>query len=218
MAVDIAFFRRVMGQFATGVTIATTRSQEGIAGLTVNSFTSVSLHPLIVLICVDLRSQSLAFFRTGGVFAVNILSHEQEALSNCFSSSADERYNYFCHARHHVATTGAPILEGTMGFIDARIIAEYPGGDHAIFLGQVEAMGYDGRVFFLPDISTAQSTLPAPVNESGALSSNGLNGHNEAEQAPVSPLLYYQGKYHHISNRYHHQRSELLPTTQHHDE
>lgn len=227
MALDIAFFRRVMGQFTTGVTIVTTRSQEGIAGLTVNSFTSVSLNPMLVLVCVDQRSQSLPFFRAGGVFAVNILSEEQEALSNCFSSSSDERYNYFCHARHHVAATGAPILEGTLGFVDARITAEYPGGDHVMFLGQVEAMGYDGHTFFLPGISASQSTLPAPVdaadllNSNGHASSNGLsgnNGHNKAEHEHASPLLYYRGKYHHLSNRYQHQRTELLPATKQHDQ
>ncbi|MGH2507194.1 MAG: flavin reductase family protein, partial [Ktedonobacteraceae bacterium] len=98
MARDTDFFRKVMGQFATGVTVATTRSQAGTAGLTVNSFTSVSLDPLLVLICVVARSQALPFFRAGGVFAVNILTQEQETLSNCFATSSDERYASFCHA------------------------------------------------------------------------------------------------------------------------
>lgn len=227
MALDIAFFRRVMGQFTTGVTIVTTRSQEGIAGLTVNSFTSVSLNPMLVLVCVDQRSQSLPFFRAGGVFAVNILSAEQEALSNCFSSSSEERYNYFCHARHHVAATGAPILEDTLGFVDARISAEYPGGDHVMFLGQVEAMGYDGHTLFLPGISDAQSTLPTPGNAAAPFSSNGHPDHNSngvgngphnAGHEPKAPLLYYRGKYHHLSNHYQHQRVELLPATKQHDE
>ncbi len=221
MTLDIAFFRRVMGQFTTGVTIVTTRSQDGIAGLTVNSFTSVSLDPLLVLVCVDLRSQSLPVFRAGGVFAVNILAQEQEELSNCFASSTDERYNYFCHARHHVAATGAPILAGTLGFVDARITAEYPGGDHVIFLGQVEAMGYEGHTFFLPGISSENSTLPAPASASDLLGSNGSNGsnsHNSIGNESASPLLYYHGKYYHLSNRYQHQHPELAPTTVQRDE
>ena len=218
MTLDIAFFRRVMGQFTTGVTIVTTRSQDGIAGLTVNSFTSVSLDPLLVLVCVDLRSQSLPVFRAGGVFAVNILAQEQEALSNCFASSTDERYNYFCHARHHVAATGAPILAGTLGFVDARITAEYPGGDHVIFLGQVEAMGDEGHTFFLPGISSENSTLPAPVSATDLLGNNGGNGHNSTVSEPTSPLLYYHGKYYHLSNRYQHQHPELAPTTVQRDE
>lgn len=210
MALDTAFFRKVMGQFATGVTIATTRSQEGIAGLTVNSFTSVSLDPLLVLICVDIRSQALPFFRESGVFAVNILTEEQEELSNCFATSSEERYTYFCHARHHVASTGSPILEGSMGFIDARITAEYPGGDHVIFLGQVEAMGYDGQVLFVPGVSSESSTLSSSTDTTNHTNSN--NGHTPATSTSQSPLLYYHGQYHHLSSRYHHEPPELAPT------
>ena len=207
MALDIDFFRRVMGQFATGVTVATARSQAGIAGLTVNSFTSVSLDPLLVLICVDLRSQALPFFREGGVFAVNILTQEQEALSNGFATSSEERYLHFCHASYTTAATGAPILEGTLGFVDARITAEYPGGDHAIFLGEVEAMGYDGQVFFMPNARSQPETLADLARATKPVSSN---GHGEAAHA--SPLLYYRGQYHHLSPRYHHKHPELAPT------
>lgn len=219
MTLDTTFFRRVMGQFTTGVTIVTTRSQEGVAGLTVNSFTSVSLDPLLVLVCVDLRSQALPFLRAGGVFAVNILAQEQEALSNCFATSSEERYNYFCHASYHIAATGAPILTDTLGFIDARVTAEYPGGDHAIFLGQVEAMGYRGHTFFLPHASSEHSTLPAPASVADLLAGNGHTNHGEIPAEPASPLLYYQGKYYHLSRRYHHEHPELSPTTpQQHDE
>lgn len=215
MALDIAFFRRVMGQFTTGVTIVTTRSQEVIAGLTVNSFTSVSLNPLLVLVCIDLRSQSLPLIRESGVFAVNILSQEQEALSNHFASSSAERYNYFRHTRHYVAATGAPILAGTIGFIDTRVTAEYPGGDHAIFLSQVEAMGYDGHTLFMPGISSENNTLPTLASTSEASSSN---GHTETDHTPASPLLYYSGKYYHLSNRYQHEHPELAPMTNQHNE
>jgi flavin reductase (DIM6/NTAB) family NADH-FMN oxidoreductase RutF len=213
MALDITFFRRVMGQFTTGVTIVTTRSPQGIAGLTVNSFTSVSLNPLLVLVSIDLRSQSLPFFRKGGIFAVNILAQEQEALARCFASASEERYSYFCHARHHVAATGAPILDGTLAFIDARITAEYPGGDHALFLGQVEAMGYDGQMVFLPGSSSEQSTLP--VSATTLNSGNGHNGHSQAESTPLSPLVYYHGKYHSLSN---HQQPALSTTTKQHEQ
>ncbi|MEO7021857.1 MAG: flavin reductase family protein [Ktedonobacteraceae bacterium] len=211
MALDIDFFRKVMGQFATGVTIATTRSQTGIAGLTVNSFASVSLDPLLVLVCVDVRSQALPFFRESGVFAVNILTQEQEALSNCFATSSDERYTYFCQAKHSRAATGAPILEGVMGFVDARITAEYPGGDHVIFLGQVEAMGYDGHVFFVPDVSSEQSTVPAPADAPTHASNN---GHTPVVDEQQSPLLYYRGKYHRLSSHYQHAHPEMAAPVQ----
>lgn len=208
MALDTDFFRKVMGQFATGVTIATTRGQAGVAGLTVNSFTSVSLDPLLVLICVDLRSQALPFFRESGVFAVNILTQEQEELSNCFATSSEERYTYFCHAAYHLAATGSPILDGCMAFVDARITAEYPGGDHVIFLGQVEAMGYNEELLFLPGVSSARSTLPDLKQEAYLVSNN---GHSQLANAQPSPLLYYRGQYHHLSSRYHHEHPELAP-------
>jgi flavin reductase (DIM6/NTAB) family NADH-FMN oxidoreductase RutF len=208
MTIETDFFRKVMGQFATGVTIATTRSQAGLAGLTVNSFTSVSLHPLLVLICVDLHSQALPFFRESGVFAVNILTQEQEALSKCFASSSEERYAYFCHAKHYRAATGAPILEGSLGFIDARITSEYPGGDHTIFLGKVEAMGYEGHISFLPSANHEQSTLPelaSPVSS---------NGHREMPSAgeQQKPLLYYHGQYSRLSNKPLHTHPKVAST------
>jgi len=215
MALDIPFFRRVMGQFATGVTIVTTRSQKGITGLTVNSFTSVSLNPLLILVSIDLRSQSLSFLREGGIFAINILTQEQEALARCFASSSEERYTYFCHARHHIAATGAPILDGTLAFIDARVTAEYPGGDHALFLGQVEAMGFDGQTVFLPGISNEKSTLPVPTtNLHEGNGHNGHNSHSKTESMSTSPLVYYHGKYHALSN---HPQQPTLATTKQHD-
>lgn len=215
MTPDIAFFRKVMGQFTTGVTVVTTRSQEGIAGLTVNSFTSVSLDPLLILVCVDLRSHALPFLRASGIFAVNILTQEQEAISNCFASAAPERYTSFCHARHYAAATGAPILVDTMGFLDARVTAEYPGGDHAIFLGKVEAMGYDGQTFVVADMANKAKTLLVPTDRTEL---NGKNGHSETTGQETSPLLYYRGQYYHLSSGYHHQHPDLAPTRGQHDE
>src|SRR6266404_10007171 len=159
MTIEKDFFRQVMGQFSTGVSVVTTRSDEGLAGLTVNSFTSVSLDPPLVLFCVDLRSIVLPFFRASGTFSVNILTGEQEALSRCFATSSQERYEYFCHASYHTATTGSPILDGALAFIDARVVAEYPGGDHVIFLGQVVAMGIGGQVAFADETGAERSNL-----------------------------------------------------------
>jgi flavin reductase (DIM6/NTAB) family NADH-FMN oxidoreductase RutF len=210
MAPDTDFFRKVMGHFATGVAIATTRGQAGVAGLTVNSFTSVSLNPLLVLICVDLHSQALPFFRESGVFAVNMLTQEQEALSNGFATSSEERYLHFCHAAYSTAATGSPILEGVLAFIDARISAEYPGGDHAILLGEVQAMGYDDARFFLPGSAAALS--PGTPQEQAH-----QNGHYDAAHGPTSPLIYYRGQYHHLSTRYHHDHPELQSEPRSHE-
>lgn len=196
MTLETDFFRKVMGQFATGVTIATTRTKTSLTGLTVNSFTSVSLRPLLVLVCVNVHSQALPVFRESGIFAVNILSQEQEALSTCFATPSEERYTYLSHANLYRAATGAPILEGSLGFIDARITNEYPGGDHTIFLGQVEAMGYDEHVFFLPGTSNEHSTLSALTNHA---SSNG-DARTPRAGKQQNPLLYYHGRYHYLSD------------------
>jgi flavin reductase (DIM6/NTAB) family NADH-FMN oxidoreductase RutF len=186
MVIEKEFFRQVMGHFATGVTVVTTRSQERLAGLTVNAFCSVSLNPPLILICVDRISTTCPIIRESGVFAVNMLTEKQEELSRCFATSSAERYTRFCHASYHVAATGAPIIDDTLAFIDARLVAEYPGGDHAIFLGQVEAMGVSGQVVFARGADSEHSTIIE----------HGTNGTEKA------PLAYYHGQYRHLSRSY----------------
>src|SRR5205085_9850585 len=159
MPIEKDFFRQVMGQFATGVTVVTTYTERGPVGLTVNAFCSVSLDPPLVLICVDLRSHALARIRESGIFAVNILTNRQEQLSRCFATSSEERYEHFCHAGYHVAATGSPVLDDVLAFIDVRIVAEYPGGDHVIFLGEVAAMGTNGVVTFANEADKQHRTL-----------------------------------------------------------
>jgi flavin reductase (DIM6/NTAB) family NADH-FMN oxidoreductase RutF len=186
MAIEKDFFRQVMGHFATGVTVVTTRSQETLAGLTINAFCSVSLDPPLILICVDLTSTTRPVIRESGVFAVNMLTDKQEYLSRCFATSSAERYEGFCHARYHVAATGAPIIDDTLAFIDARVVAEYPGGDHVIFLGQVAAIGVAGLVVFAREAEREHSTVVE-------------HGSNGAEK---TPLAYYLGQYRHLSRSY----------------
>ncbi len=192
MAIEKECFRQVMGHFATGVTVVTTGSQERLAGLTVNAFCSVSLNPPLILICVDLTSTTCPVIRESGVFAVNMLTDKQEELSRCFATASAERYGGFCHARYHVAATGAPVIDDTLAFLDARVVAEYPGGDHVIFLGQVAAMGVAGQVVFAHEEDREHTT----IMEHGA---------NGTEQAP---LAYYLGHYHHLSSSY---RKPSLP-------
>jgi flavin reductase (DIM6/NTAB) family NADH-FMN oxidoreductase RutF len=187
MTIDKVFFRKTAGQFATGVTIVTTSNQGVLAGLTVNAFCSVSLDPPLILISVDLNSATLPVIRESGIFAVNILTSEQEHLSTCFATSSEERYEDFCHANYHIAASGAPILDDVLAFIDARVVAEYPGGDHVIFLGEVVALGTDGEVAFADDKDRRHATLQA------------FDGELCAEKAP---LTYYRGKYRHLTTDY----------------
>jgi flavin reductase (DIM6/NTAB) family NADH-FMN oxidoreductase RutF len=189
MAIEKEFFRQVMGRFATGVTVVTTRSQEEIGGLTVNAFCSVSLNPPLVLVCVDNRSNTLPLFRAGKIFAVNMLTDKQEELSRGFATNSKERYENFCYASYHTAVTGAPIIDDVLAFVDTRIVAEYPGGDHTIFLGQVEAMGTEGSVTFVNDEGQEQNAL---------LESDGISTEKSAH-----PLTYYQGEYRHLAKLFH---------------
>src|ERR1700730_15142409 len=196
MTIEKEFFRQVMGQFATGVTVVATATNAGLSGLTVNSFTSVSLDPPLVLVCIDLTSHTLPFLHASGSFAVSFLTNEQEALSRCFATTSAERYDRFCHAPYHVAATGSPILDGALAFVDAHIVAEYPGGDHAIFLGQVEAMGSDGEVIFASEAGKRKSTLTEYLPKD----SNEID-HLEVKKS-MMPLAYYRGKYRHLSKDY----------------
>ena len=193
MAIEKDFFRQVMGRFATGVTVVTTKSQETLAGLTVNAFCSVSLNPPLVLVCVDLMSATLPVIRESGVFAVNILTDKQEYLSRCFATPSRERFECFCHAGYHVAATGAPIIDDTLAFIDARVVAEYPGGDHVIFIGQVEALGTADQAAFADEDDREYSTVVE-------------YGSNGTEKVP---LAYYLGQYRHLANDY---QEPSLPT------
>src|SRR5690348_15338951 len=187
MTKETLFFRQVMGQFATGVAVVTTATSEGAFGLTVNAFTSVSLDPPLIAICVDLRSQTLSRLRTSGFFAVNVLEASQEALSRCFATPSVERYESFCHVPYHVAVTGSPVLSGVLAFLDARIVAEYPGGDHVILLGQVEALGREGKA--------QHFTADGPAHGTGVEWRDGKVGQvHQPELAPQTPLLFYQGQ------------------------
>jgi len=140
--VDPREFRRVLGHFATGVTVVTTRLGDDLHGITVNSFTSVSLHPPLVLICIDKSARAHDYLSKSGTFAVNILRRDQEHLSRFFADpSRPEGREGFRGIPFREAVTGSPILEGCLAFLDCRIVASYPGGDHTIFLGQVEDLG-----------------------------------------------------------------------------
>jgi flavin reductase (DIM6/NTAB) family NADH-FMN oxidoreductase RutF len=139
MAVDIETFRSVMSRFATGVTVVTTAVGKQRLGITVNAFCSVSLDPPLVLICIERGSHVHDALVDSGVFAVNFLSAEQEQLSVCFAGNSVERHRNFCGVASHTVATGAPVFDDCLGFVDCRIVTTYPGGDHTIILGQVEA-------------------------------------------------------------------------------
>jgi flavin reductase (DIM6/NTAB) family NADH-FMN oxidoreductase RutF len=129
-------FRRVLGHFATGVTILTTTDAEKRAtGLTVSAFCSVSLDPPQVLVCVDHKSQSYPALRDGGAFAVNILGTEHEDVSRRFATT---RLDKFDGVPFTLGTLGVPLIDGALAQLECRTVSRHVEGDHTILVGRVE--------------------------------------------------------------------------------
>jgi flavin reductase (DIM6/NTAB) family NADH-FMN oxidoreductase RutF len=145
MPIEKSELRRVMGHFATGVTVITTFSNEGkIHGLTANAFTSVSLEPPLLLICVDKKAESYPSFEQSGVFTVNILADDQEDISRKFAITGTP--DKFEGISYRLGANKAPILNGSLGYIECKIAAVYEGGDHTIYLGEIQqAETRDGK-------------------------------------------------------------------------
>jgi len=146
---DPVSLRRVMGHFATGVTVVgTTHLGGGVCGLTANAFTSLSLSPPLALVCVDRSSLTFPCIQASGRFAANVLSADQHLASLRF---AERREGKFDGIGYRVGVTGMPILEGALAHLECEVEAEYPGGDHVILVARViEAAAQGGLplVFF----------------------------------------------------------------------
>ncbi len=132
--------RRVLGTYATGVSIVMTKSRGMIHGLTVNSFTSVSLDPPLILVCIDRMTATYPLMKESRIFSVNILSNVQESLSKLFSDPGNKS-SMLQGLEYREEVTGAPILLGVLGFLDCSVEATYQWGDHDIFLAKVEKFG-----------------------------------------------------------------------------
>jgi flavin reductase (DIM6/NTAB) family NADH-FMN oxidoreductase RutF len=137
-------FRQVLGSFATGVTVVTTRGEEHAYGMTANAFSSVSLDPPLVLVCGRKASEGSEYIERNGLFAINILAAHQEPLSRYFASKDRPRgRDAFRDVPHRIAVSGAPILDGTVAFLDCSLHAAHDAGDHRIFIGEVLAIETD---------------------------------------------------------------------------
>jgi flavin reductase (DIM6/NTAB) family NADH-FMN oxidoreductase RutF len=136
--------RRVMGLFATGVTIITTRDTKGnFYGLTANAFTSLSLSPPLVLICIDRKAETFAHFYDSKCFVVNVLAESQQELSTRFAKSGGDKFAGVAHRRGHL---GVPVIEGAIAALECRITETHDAGDHVIHIGEVEHVEInDGR-------------------------------------------------------------------------
>jgi flavin reductase (DIM6/NTAB) family NADH-FMN oxidoreductase RutF len=135
--VDPRAFRSVCGNFATGVAVVTSGTTESVSGLTVNSFTSVSLDPPLILVCIQNDSSELPALQRSGAFAVNILAADQEDLCRAYASW---RTRHLVDAEVHCGVTGVPILSAALAYLECRIEREVDGGDHEIVIGEVVAL------------------------------------------------------------------------------
>jgi flavin reductase (DIM6/NTAB) family NADH-FMN oxidoreductase RutF len=134
---DARALRGVFGRFATGVTVVTVPTPDGAGhGMTANSFTSVSLDPPLVLICVDRGTDTHGLLLAAGVFAVSVLPADRADLSDRFARSPDHSLSGLDVRR---AATGAPVLADSLAHLDCRVEAVHPGGDHDIVVGRVLA-------------------------------------------------------------------------------
>jgi flavin reductase (DIM6/NTAB) family NADH-FMN oxidoreductase RutF len=133
--------RKIMGQFATGVTVVTTGGEAGQHGLTANAVASLSLHPPLVLVAVEKRAHSLDYLKKNRCFAVNILRLDQEDISRRFATPGPKDFSGLDLTR---ATTSAPILSDCVAYVDCRVVEILPGGDHDIFIGEIVAGEFHG--------------------------------------------------------------------------
>ena len=136
MAFDPAKQRKIMGHFATGVTLVTTGGAAGAHGLTANAVASLSLDPPLVLVAVDKKAHSMEFLKANHCFAINILTLEQEAISRRFATPGPKDFH---DLPVQTAETGAPILADCLAYLDCRVVEVLHGGDHEIFIGQIVA-------------------------------------------------------------------------------
>jgi flavin reductase (DIM6/NTAB) family NADH-FMN oxidoreductase RutF len=141
VAVDPFEYRTTIGHFATGVTVITTRDGDLLHGMTANAISSLSLDPVLLLICVDKTTHAHDVIREGGAFAVNILGEHQEALSRTFAKKAPPETGTLRGQAFREGETGVPILADCLAYIECRVSQLLEGGDHTIFTGEVVAEG-----------------------------------------------------------------------------
>ena len=136
-------FRNTLGHFATGVTVITTAQGSELIGLTANAFSSLSLDPPLVLVCIDKKAFSLPAFKKGVPFAINILQKEQEEDCWRFAKKSEDK---FAGASYTISDQGVPILQGNLATIECDVYEILEGGDHVIITGYVKNATYDDQV------------------------------------------------------------------------
>jgi flavin reductase (DIM6/NTAB) family NADH-FMN oxidoreductase RutF len=139
MSLTAIDFRKAMGSFATGVTVITVDQDGEVHGMTANAFCSVSLDPVLVLVCVDHRARTHAHLHARKRFGINVLRSDQQAISEYYARSVENHQHAeaagasFERTRH-----GTPVLGGALAYLECRLYATQQAGDHTIFIAEVE--------------------------------------------------------------------------------
>lgn len=163
--IDEALFRQTMGRYASGVTIVTTRDEAGTPwGLTASAVSSVSLHPPLVLVCIDKKANTYEVVTKARFFAINVLNRRQDELALRFATRGADK---FADVSYQLGATGAPLLpEVSLAVIECRMFAQYAGGDHTIVVGEVIAARIsEGQplLFYDRKFGTFVANPPRPI-------------------------------------------------------
>jgi flavin reductase (DIM6/NTAB) family NADH-FMN oxidoreductase RutF len=146
MAVNPDNLRLAMRRWATGVTVVTSSFQGYRHGMTVNSFTSISLDPALVLVSIERKTRTYKLIEQAEVFGVTILSAGQQEISDCFAGRHTETEDRFSNLETFTLETGVPFIKGGTAFFDCKVMTTLGAGDHTVFVGEVIATGYDDTV------------------------------------------------------------------------
>ena len=139
MTLTATDFRRALGAFATGVTVITVDQEGEVHGMTANAFTSVSLDPPLVLVCVDHRARTHAHLHARKRFGVNVLSNEQQAISEYYARSGEtHQHAEKAGAIFDRTAHGTPVLRGALAYLECKLLKSEKAGDHTVFIAEVE--------------------------------------------------------------------------------
>lgn len=178
--IDPRALRNAFGAFMTGVTVVTTHDKDGNPlGFTANSFTSVSLDPPLVLVCLANSSRNYDAFNEASGFAVNVLSEEQKDVSNTFARPVEDR---FAAVDWQAGPHGSPVFDGVSAWFDCSMFSRVDAGDHLILIGKVEAFENTAH----PGLGYARGAYVTPAAEAEAL--------RNSSNLMVSALIEHEGK------------------------
>ena len=142
MAIEAQELRRVMGHFATGVTVITTKDKDGAPqGLTANAFMSLSLDPPLAIVSVDKKATCYGCFEVGNGYAVNFLAEDQEEISKRFATKGVDK---FVDLKWQAGSNGAALIDGALGSVECKITQCHDGGDHTIVVGEILNVAANG--------------------------------------------------------------------------